>query len=87
MTMGGGIALIVIGAILTFAINLENSFVDLDLIGWILMGAGFIVFVIGLVLILRRRQSVSTARTTADPVSGERVSQRVTESDDLYPPA
>ncbi len=80
MTMGGGIALMVIGAILAFAIKLQNSFVDLDLVGWILTIAGFVVFVIGLALLLRRRQSVTTARVAVDPVSGERVSQRVSES-------
>ena len=83
MTIGGGIALLVIGAILAFAINLENAWIDLDLIGYILMGAGVVVFIIGLVLLARRRQSVSTTRVMADPVSGERVSQHVTEMDDL----
>jgi len=83
MTIGGGIALAVIGAILAFAINLENAWVDLDLIGYILMGAGALVFLIGIILLVRRRQSVSTTRVLADPVTGERVSERVTESDDL----
>ena len=83
MTIGGGIALLVIGAILAFAINLENAWIDLDLIGYILMGAGVVVFIIGLVLLARRRQSVSTTRVMADPVSGERVSQHVTEMDEL----
>ena len=83
MTIGGGIALLVIGAILAFAINLENAWIDLDLIGYILMGAGVVVFIVGLVLLARRRQSVSTTRVMADPVSGERVSQHVTEMDDL----
>lgn len=83
MTIGGGIALLVIGAILAFAVNLENAWIDLDLIGYILMGAGVVVFIIGLVLLARRRQSVSTTRVMADPVSGERVSQHVTEMDDL----
>ena len=83
MTIGGGIALLVIGAILAFAVNLENAWIDLDLIGYILMGAGVVVFIVGLVLLARRRQSVSTTRVMADPVSGERVSQHVTEMDDL----
>jgi len=82
MTIGGGIALVVIGAILAFAINLENAVVDLDLIGYILMGAGVLVFIIGIVLLMRRRQSVSTTRVATDPVTGEAVSQRVTQTDD-----
>lgn len=62
MGIGSGIALFVVGAILTFAINLENAWVDLDLIGYILMGAGAVVFLISLVLVLRKRSSVETVR-------------------------
>jgi len=82
MSMGGGVALFVIGAILAFAVNLQNAFVDLHLVGYILMGAGVVLFLLGLVLALRRRQSVATSRTGYDGATGERVSQRVTESDD-----
>jgi membrane-bound ClpP family serine protease len=40
MTIAGGILLIVIGAILTFATNLHVQGVSLDVVGWILMIAG-----------------------------------------------
>lgn len=40
MTIAGGILLIAIGAILTFATSLHVQGVSLDLVGWILMGAG-----------------------------------------------
>jgi hypothetical protein len=40
MTIAGGILLIVVGAILTFATNVHVRGVDLDLVGWILMIAG-----------------------------------------------
>jgi membrane protein implicated in regulation of membrane protease activity len=83
MSIGTGVVLFVIGAILTFAVNVDTgTWVNLDLIGYILMGAGLVVFVIGLVMLGRRRQAVTTSRTGADPVTGERVSQRVTEVDD-----
>lgn len=82
MSIGTGVVLFVVGAILTFALNFETGWVDLDLVGYILMGAGLVTFIIGLVLSLRRRQSVSTSRTVADPVTGERVSRKVIESDD-----
>ncbi|MEO5535752.1 MAG: DUF6458 family protein [Pseudolysinimonas sp.] len=82
MSIGTGVVLFVIGAILTFAVNLENSVVNLDLVGYILMGAGLVVFVIGLVLLFRRRQAITTARTGTDSVTGERVEQRITEVDD-----
>ena len=57
MGIGTGILLIVIGAILTFAINVEVEWADLDLIGYILMGAGVAVLLISLVLLSRRRRS------------------------------
>lgn len=55
MSIGLGIFLIVIGAILTFALNFQVEWIDLDLIGWILMVAGVIVVIIGLILLATRR--------------------------------
>lgn len=81
MSIGTGVVLFVIGAILVFALNFETEFVNLDMVGYILMTAGVIVFVIGLVLLARRRQAVTTSRTGTDAVTGERVEQRVTEVD------
>jgi len=77
MSIGTGIVLFVIGAILTFAVNLENSVVNLDMIGYLLMGAGFIVFVIGLVLMMRKRESVTTVRSGVG-ADGVGVSERRT---------
>ncbi len=78
MGIGSGIALFVIGAIAAFAINLENAWVNLDLIGYILMGAGVVVFIISLVLVLRKRSSVETVRHIDS--SGERVTEHETKS-------
>lgn len=55
MTIGTGITMFVIGAILVFAINLDLAAVNLDLIGYILMGAGVVVAIIGLILMTTRR--------------------------------
>ncbi|MCS5733004.1 LPXTG cell wall anchor domain-containing protein [Herbiconiux daphne] len=82
MSIGGGIALIVIGAILTFALNFEVEWINLDLVGYIFMAAGLVILIIGLVFLLRRRQSVSTTRTGIDPANGQQVTQRRSESDD-----
>jgi membrane-bound ClpP family serine protease len=79
MGIGSGIALFVIGAILAFAVNVDlGGYVNLSLIGYILMGAGVVVFLISLIFVMRRRSSVSTARTAVDPASGERVTTRRT---------
>jgi hypothetical protein len=51
----------VIGAILVFAVNVQIDVVNLDLIGYILMGAGAIVFLIGIVLLASRRSRASDA--------------------------
>jgi len=76
MGIGSGIALVVIGAILVFAINVDTgNYVDLDLIGYILMGAGVVVFLISLVLMLRRRRTESTTRSVVDPATGDRVTR------------
>jgi hypothetical protein len=83
MSIGTGVALFVIGAILTFALNFETGWVNLDLIGYILMIAGAITFVVGIVLMMRRRSAVTTSRTAVDPVSGERVTQRSTDADPM----
>lgn len=61
MSIGTGIALFVIGAILTFAVNVEVEWANLDLIGYILMGAGAVIFVIGLILLASRRRRDASA--------------------------
>lgn len=80
MSIGLGIFLIAVGAILTFAVNVAVDVVNLDLIGWILMAAGLVVVIIGLVLMTRKRRTVATSRVDVDPATGSRV--RTAERDD-----
>jgi hypothetical protein len=79
MSIGTGVVLFVIGAILVYALNFETGFIDLDLVGYILMGAGLVVFIIGLVLMMRRRESVSTIRSGVD-ADGVGVQERRTST-------
>lgn len=79
MSIGFGIFLIAIGAILTFALNVTVEWIDLDLVGYILMAAGAVVTIIGIVLLMRRRRSVSTTQTLSDPVRGEQTTRREDE--------
>ncbi|ARC57906.1 hypothetical protein AS850_12550 [Frondihabitans sp. 762G35] len=81
MSIGGGIFLIVVGAILAFAVNFTVAGVDIHLIGYILMAAGVLGLILGIALLARRRSVTSTSRTGIDPVSGERVTRRSTEGD------
>ncbi|GAA1950429.1 DUF6458 family protein [Microbacterium deminutum] len=76
MSIGAGIVLFAIGAILAFAVNVQLDWVNLDMIGYILMAAGAVVFILGLVLMMRRRQSESVTRTAVDPAANERVTRR-----------
>lgn len=83
MGIGSGIALFVIGIILAFAINVDTGgFVNLDLIGYILMGAGVVVFLISLIMTMRSRKTESVAATSVDPATGERVTRRSIRDND-----
>jgi uncharacterized membrane protein SirB2 len=82
MSLGSGIVLFVIGAILAFAVNVQVSWIDLQLVGYILMGAGVLGIILGIVLMTRRRQTTMTTRSAVDPVSGEQVSRRTVDRDD-----
>ncbi len=79
MGIGTGIVLFVIGAVLAFAINVNVAWANLDLIGYILMGAGVVVFIISLVLVLRKRSSIETVRHVDS--TGERLTQHETRTD------
>jgi Domain of unknown function (DUF6458) len=61
VTIGGSIALIIIGAILKFAISWEPNGINLPLVGLILLIAGIVGLVISLALtISKNRQRGST---------------------------
>jgi hypothetical protein len=59
MTIGGSIAVIAIGAILTFALTVQISGLNLDVVGVILMTAGAVGLVFGIIRFFsyRRRDS------------------------------
>ncbi|MBS3942345.1 MAG: hypothetical protein KG028_15410 [Actinobacteria bacterium] len=61
MTIGGSIALIVLGAILAFAVTLEVAGIDIQVVGFILMLGGVIGVIVGLSL---RQRRVAATRTT-----------------------
>ncbi|WP_432542592.1 DUF6458 family protein [Kineococcus sp. SYSU DK002] len=72
MRLGTSIFLIAVGAILTFAVTVSLSGIDLSVVGVILMVVG----VLGIVLefaLFRPRTRSTTTRTGVDPVTGEAV--------------
>lgn len=82
MSIGSGVLLFVIGAILRFALNMELGWINLPLVGNILMGAGVVVFVLGLVFTFRRRHSTSTQRTVVNPTDAGSAVRRTDRTDD-----
>jgi hypothetical protein len=58
VTIGGSLALIIIGAILTYAIELDISGVDIRVVGIILMIGGLAGLVIGIVRLATARRRV-----------------------------
>jgi uncharacterized membrane protein YGL010W len=50
MGLGVGIFLIAVGAILAFAVNSTSRAVDVNTVGWILMGVGLLGIVLSMLL-------------------------------------
>ena len=80
MSIGAGVVLFVIGAILRFALTIQVSWVDLSLVGNIMMGAGVVVFVLALIFTFRRRRSTSTRRTVVAQPDGDNLVRRTENS-------
>ena len=83
MSIGLGIFLFVVGAILVFALNVSVDVINLDLVGYILMGAGAVITILGLVLATRKRSAVTTTRSAVDPASGEQVTRHENKANDI----
>ena len=64
MTIGGSIALIIIGAILRFAITWTPQYIDIQAMGVILMLGGLVGLAISLALYFTRRRSQGTTQIT-----------------------
>ncbi|GAB3616771.1 hypothetical protein GCM10027416_13280 [Okibacterium endophyticum] len=71
MSLGLGIFLMAVGAILVFAVNITVEWVDLRMVGYILLAAGFVVVILGIALMARKRRSIT--RSGVDRTTGERV--------------
>ena len=85
MTIGGGIFLIAVGAILKFATNVHVKGISLDTVGVILMIAGALGLILGLFqeMIWSRRARRGVAVAPEEPV--ERVERVPEERRDLPP--
>lgn len=73
MGIGGSIFLIAVGAIIAFGLHVQTGFLNLSIVGWVLMLAG----VVGLFITLwvwnsRRRQVVTRRPVAPDPAHTRR---------------
>ena len=76
MYIGLGIFLIVVGAILTFALNASVDAVNLGMIGWICMAAGVLAILLSLIVTRRTTAGYSARRVShTDPATGSRVDE------------
>lgn len=60
MALGSGIFLVVVGAILAFAVDANLSGLDLQVVGWICMIAGALAIVLSLVMNTQRANTSHT---------------------------
>ena len=77
MRLGTGIVLLALGAILTFALNVDVRGIDLQVVGWILMLVGALGIVLELAVWGPRQRRV-TRTTDAEP-AGAPVRRSTTE--------
>jgi membrane protein implicated in regulation of membrane protease activity len=84
LSIGFGIFLMAVGAIIAFAVPglWQVEGVNWELIGWILLAAGALVTLIGIVMAARSGRSSQVSRSSVDPASGTRV-ERTERRDDL----
>lgn len=76
MRIGSSIALIAIGAILAFAVQDIVDFIDLTMVGYILLVLGVLGLIISIIMSATHRdRRVSHSRTVVDPHTGERTTR------------
>lgn len=73
-SLGGGVVLAIIGAILAFAVQDSLNGVDLTMVGYIMLAGGIILTLVGAFAGARGSKVQSTTRSVGP--EGERVSER-----------
>ena len=68
----GGIILFALGAIARFALEIDLPGLETSTVGTILMGAGAVLFLVGLLLMLRSRRTVVNTQSAPGRTVSER---------------
>lgn len=84
MGIGGSIFLIALGAILAFAVDVETGWLNLNVVGWVLMLAGLVGLVMTAYLWRSRRRTVVTP--VVEPRTPAREEQIVEEYHEVRRP-
>jgi uncharacterized protein DUF6458 len=90
MGIGASVFMLALGAIITFAFNLRVGWLDLDVVGWVLMAAGAFGLIMSLMVLNRRRSTTVVERDAAapdpryDPRYAAPTTQRVVEERSTY---
>lgn len=85
MGIGASVFMLAIGAIITFAFNIRVGWLDLDVVGWVLMAAGAFGLILTFVM-MNRRRTTTVASTPNDPryAQAPPTTQRVVEERATY---
>jgi protein-S-isoprenylcysteine O-methyltransferase Ste14 len=70
MGIGGSIFLIAVGAIIAFGVHIQLGWLDLSVVGWVLMLAGFVGLVLTLWFWNSRRRRVTVRPADRQVVRG-----------------
>jgi hypothetical protein len=87
MGIGASVFMLALGAIITFAFNIRVGWLDLDVVGWVLMAAGALGLILTLTVFGRRRSStvVQSSPAVNDPRYDQPpATQRVVEERTTY---
>jgi hypothetical protein len=84
--IGVSVFLIALGAILTFALDVDISGLDIAVVGWILMGAGVLGLLLSVLVWGPRRRSSLTERRIYDERTGDETVEQERRYDSGGPP-
>jgi hypothetical protein len=66
--IGVGIFLMAVGGIITFALDIRVGWLNLDVVGWVLMAAGAIGLIVTLIIVGNRRRTIVSERDVDRPL-------------------
>ena len=86
MGIGGSIFLIALGAILAFAVEFDVGWLDINVVGWVLMAAGLAGLLLTIWFWQNRRRTIVTRPGISEPVV-PRQTERIEERHEVRRPS